>query len=746
MSSLKMTFSLASLVLLIAFIAMPVMAHVITPADTNHNPDDDASNPDHALVESITVDTTHLTTTNVITATVTFAAASGTSVPYSADPLVVSVHEIVDPADIISTGSIVMEIKDATTGMFGDASGTRPSVTSVVRSTVPTKDVGAVYTVFIGPAVVATVEGEYRISVDGNGVFTDGDAADGSNAAKAVFIVDTMAPTIPQAIIVEEGPITGIDEDFSIEVIFSEPVMADAIKVEFDPKDKAEDGDAVGSRGTQEGHTTFSIPIELATDLAAAFEGNVTISVSATDAAGNKGVATSITVGLKIAKGIPTPGEADDPHVDITVSNIGERSFRIAIDVIPDGAKGTGKDFTGIAIADINKLLVIKDLNEREIDLALAEEGEPLEDVPPVAGANGYLADVTYSRFADLPLTITVNQDPKTGGLKTSNKDDEWEVSSTTDTSAPVLETIEPTLQNDDTVEFTFTFDKAVPRTGNGAFTAADLTVTGVEELDADGELDDVLLETVDYTVFTLTLTPKPDADGEIEVVVTLKANSVWIVAGNFVATMSATYMPEVETDAPTVTSIVASAPDITSGNVTFTIIFSEAVTGLTLGDLEIENGSAVDFGGSGAMYTVEVDPDAGKKVSVGFKDTAIVTDTTGNALDVTMVDPNPNEVYTPEGYVPTVTITAADGTGDDEGEVIFTLNFIEAPVPFSVASLSVTGAAALKVADLKKAAMADEGYVETYTLTVTPNDAATEVKVSIAAGCTRDNGRQFIF
>ena len=119
MSSLKMTFSLASLVLLIAFIAMPVMAHVITPADTGHNPDDNALNPNHALVESITVDTTHLTTTNVITATVTFAAASGTSVPYSADPLVVSVHEIVDPADIISTGSIVMEIKDATTGMFG---------------------------------------------------------------------------------------------------------------------------------------------------------------------------------------------------------------------------------------------------------------------------------------------------------------------------------------------------------------------------------------------------------------------------------------------------------------------------------------------------------------------------------------------------------------------------------------------------------------------------------------------------
>ena len=58
MSSLKMTFSLASLVLLIAFIAMPVMAHVADPADTTHNAATAMQVPDHALVESITVDTT----------------------------------------------------------------------------------------------------------------------------------------------------------------------------------------------------------------------------------------------------------------------------------------------------------------------------------------------------------------------------------------------------------------------------------------------------------------------------------------------------------------------------------------------------------------------------------------------------------------------------------------------------------------------------------------------------------------
>ena len=132
---------------------------------------------------------------------------------------------------------------------------------------------------------------------------------------------------------------------------------------------------------------------------------------------------------------------------------------------------------------------------------------------------------------------------------------------------------------------------------------------------------------------------------------------------------------PEDDTDAPTVKSIKASDADATTGNVTFTITFSEAVAGLTLGDLEVENGSVVDFGGSGMVYTVEVKPDAGKKVTVSFADDAMVTDTAtpANALDVAMAM---SGSYEPVGYSPTIAITVAAGMGDDEGKVIFTLNF----------------------------------------------------------------------
>ena len=261
-------------------------------------------------MKSITVDTTHLTATNVITATVTFAAEGGTAVVYNAGPPVVTgVHTIMDPPDTIT---IVMEEKGED-GTFGTTSGTPPTTTNIVRSTVPSTGVGAVYTVFIDPAVDATADGEYRISV--RDVFTDADAADGSNAAKAVFIVDTMAPMI-SSVVVESGPVTGITADFTILVELGEAVSADGVKVTFTDKDGevtkvAKAGTAVGSRGTRAGYKNYSIPITLATDLPAAFEGDVTISVTGTDPAGNEGAATTLVVGLKVSStGPPPTGDA----------------------------------------------------------------------------------------------------------------------------------------------------------------------------------------------------------------------------------------------------------------------------------------------------------------------------------------------------------------------------------------------------------------------------------------------------
>ncbi|MYG09132.1 lamin tail domain-containing protein, partial [Candidatus Poribacteria bacterium] len=184
------------------------------------------------------------------------------------------------------------------------------------------------------------------------------------------------------------------------------------------------------------------------------------------------------------------------------------------------------------------------------------------------------------------------------------------------------------------------------------------------------------------------------------------------------------------DTTAPVPTVMAPSMPDA-DGNLVFNINFDDAVTGFSLGDVMVTNGTKQDFSTkANGSFDVTITPDsADSRVTVSVP--------AGAAMNAGMMSNTAaaSDSYQPAGYVPTVMISAAAGTGDDDGKVIFTLNFSDDPKPFSVASLSVSGAPDPKVADLVMATMAAEGYAATYTLTVTPNSDATEVKLSIAAG-----------
>ena len=138
---------------------------------------------------------------------------------------------------------------------------------------------------------------------------------------------------------------------------------------------------------------------------------------------------------------------------------------------------------------------------------------------------------------------------------------------------------------------------------------------------------------------------------------------------------------PPPDTTAPTLMITHSPADEAmlpASGNVTFTFTFNEALgsndNGFSLTDVTIENGSVVDFGGSGMVYTLEVkptDPMMDVKVTVAAN---AVADGDGNnlAADVMqtyMADDTEN---------PTVVITSAKGTGDDAGKIIVTFTFSE--------------------------------------------------------------------
>ena len=83
---------------------------------------------------------------------------------------------------------------------------------------------------------------------------------------------------------------------------------------------------------------------------------------------------------------------------------------------------------------------------------------------------------------------------------------------------------------------------------------------------------------------------------------------------------------------------IVANPSGITdSDSVTYTITFSEKVTGFDIDDIIVENGTKVDFEGSGKVYTIVVtnDGDCIQKVSVAA---GVCTDIAGNENEASNV------------------------------------------------------------------------------------------------------------
>ena len=76
------------------------------------------------------------------------------------------------------------------------------------------------------------------------------------------------------------------------------------------------------------------------------------------------------------------------------------------------------------------------------------------------------------------------------------------------------------------------------------------------------------------------------------------------------------------------VMSITSSATHPTKDGFTVTITFAEPVTGLTANEIEVTNGTGSNFSGSGAVYTLEIAPNA------GIEDEVTVTVTAGAVVD----------------------------------------------------------------------------------------------------------------
>ena len=154
---------------------------------------------------------------------------------------------------------------------------------------------------------------------------------------------------------------------------------------------------------------------------------------------------------------------------------------------------------------------------------------------------------------------------------------------------------------------------------------------------------------------------------------------------------------------------------------VTFT--FSETVTGFTLADISVGNGTPSNFAGSGSVYTVDVTPTAQGNVTVNVLanvcvDGASNQNTASNTLARTFDNVNPTV---------TITTTASDPTIISPIPVTFT--FSETVTGFDITDLIVGNGTPSNFS----------GSGNVYTVDITPSSAGT-VTVDITGGICFDN------
>ena len=191
----------------------------------------------------------------------------------------------------------------------------------------------------------------------------------------------------------------------------------------------------------------------------------------------------------------------------------------------------------------------------------------------------------------------------------------------------------------------------------------------------------------------------------------------------------------------PAVASITSSATHPTKEGFTVTISFSEPVTGLTADEIEVTNGTGSNFAGAGAVYTLDIAPNA------GIEDDVTVTVTAGVVVDgVNNGNRQASEAFPVDTKAPTVsTIAIASDPGTDA--IYAAGDEIRATVTFSeTVGVAGTPQMTLKVGSEDRAANYQSGIgaALVFAYEVDEEDEATD-GVSIEADSLTLNGGMII-
>jgi len=269
----------------------------------------------------------------------------------------------------------------------------------------------------------------------------------------------------------------------------------------------------------------------------------------------------------------------------------------------------------------------------------------------------------------------------------------------------------------------TRTFDSAGPVVTANPLTTNDTTPTLTGTVDDPNATVTVVVDgqTVTATVTGTTWTadvPVALAEGTYDITVTATD-----ALGN-AGTTTLTAGLVIDLTAPTAAVTTAEGSPTNDTSLTFTVTFSEAVTGFDQAGLTVTGGSVFSFTpNSATAYTVVVTPAGDGPVGVSVNAGA-ATDPAGNT------NPASNTASVVfDGTPPTATVdsTAADPTAVNP--IPFTVTFTEDVTGFTAAGLSVTGGSVM-------------GFTatgaQTYSFSVGPNGPGL-VSVSVNAGAATD-------
>ncbi|MEZ4705113.1 MAG: Ig-like domain-containing protein [Bdellovibrionota bacterium] len=191
---------------------------------------------------------------------------------------------------------------------------------------------------------------------------------------------------------------------------------------------------------------------------------------------------------------------------------------------------------------------------------------------------------------------------------------------------------------------------------------------------------------------------------------------------GNSSNCFSTTRSYTLDTTKPSVSISSGSASPTNSSPIPITITFSESVTGFTVGDLTVGNGSASGFAGSGTTYTANITPTADGNVTVNIAG-GVAQDAAGNTNNAAS-----SFSISYDGTAPTVSISSALSSPTNASPIPVTITFSESVTGFTVGDLTVGNGSASGFA----------GSGTTYTANITPT-ANGPVTIDVAGGAAQD-------